>query len=177
MIIYKITNKINGKIYVGLTTTTLKKRMHSYKSESKSDRVPKQSVVFAFKKYGFENFTFEEIDYASTKEELKKKEINYISQLKSSDPSIGYNISLGGNLISDSISKKMSLARKGKPKSEETKRKISESLKGHKMPDNVKQILLAANIGRASWNKGNKGVMKPNSGSFAPGPKGTRRGF
>lgn len=86
MIIYKITNKINGKIYIGLTTTLLNKRIWAYRSEAKSDRPSRQRIVSAFKKHGFENFYFEQIGSANSREELKRKEVEYISLFKSSDP-------------------------------------------------------------------------------------------
>ena len=38
MIIYKVTNKINGKVYIGQTTTTLKKRRANHEGDAKSKR-------------------------------------------------------------------------------------------------------------------------------------------
>lgn len=112
MLIYKITNTINNKIYIGQTTKTLEERKKSYHSTYKSCRRPIES---AMAKYGFENFTWEIIDYANTRKELDEKERYWISFYNSLTPN-GYNVELGGNSI-------------GKH-SEETKRKISEAQKG-----------------------------------------------
>ena len=52
LIIYKIINKINKKIYIGQTTRTLEERKKSYKYEKG------RPIAHAIKKYGFENFDF-----------------------------------------------------------------------------------------------------------------------
>ena len=61
MIIYKITNKINNKVYIGLTTRTLKYRWSTHITESKNLNNQKH-LYRAMRKYGIENFTIEEID-------------------------------------------------------------------------------------------------------------------
>lgn len=92
MNIYKITNKINGKCYVGLTKFTIEKRFSKHKTEMKSDRVPK--LYRSMRKYGFENFKIELIDTAKTIEELGEKEIYWIAKLETVKN--GYNILRGG---------------------------------------------------------------------------------
>ena len=64
MIIYKTTNLINGKTYVG-------KCVREDKSYYGSGKILKQAI----KKYGKKNFIRETIDTASTREELNLKEI------------------------------------------------------------------------------------------------------
>lgn len=68
MIIYKITNKINGKLYVGQTIRPLKRRIWNHLCKTGT------AISSALRKYGIENFVIEEIDRAETKEELNKKE-------------------------------------------------------------------------------------------------------
>ena len=68
MIIYKITNLINGKVYIGQTTRTLEERMNEH--YRKSDIV----VDKAIQKYGRENFSTEVVDDADSIEELNEKE-------------------------------------------------------------------------------------------------------
>lgn len=59
-IIYKATNIINGKIYIGKTTTSLKERQYVHKAYSKKGTSGKK-VIFhnAIRKYGWENFKWE----------------------------------------------------------------------------------------------------------------------
>lgn len=75
MIIYKITNQINSKIYIGLTTCSLKERWQNHKHCVKSDP---RHLYYAMRKYGIENFTIEQIDEADNLEELGKLEYKYI---------------------------------------------------------------------------------------------------
>lgn len=81
-IIYKITNIINGKIYIGQTKNTLEHRWHQHIYDANHNRT-NMPIHFAIAKYGVENFEIECIDTAETKEELNQKEINYIKQYHS----------------------------------------------------------------------------------------------
>lgn len=92
-IIYKITNKINGKFYIGLTTTSLEERWKCHiNSVWKVDR----HLYFAMRKYGVENFSIEQIDSADDFEELGRLERYYIKKFNSTNQDIGYNITSGG---------------------------------------------------------------------------------
>lgn len=95
MIIYKATNLINDKIYIGLTTKSLEHRISVHKKDSK-----RLNTYFyqAIRKYGFENFKWEVVDTAITMEELEEKERYYIKLYGSFDnKEIGYNTQSGGN--------------------------------------------------------------------------------
>lgn len=106
MQIYKITNLLNNKIYIGKDTT-------SDPNYHGSGLLIKR----ALKKYGLENFTKEIIDETYDYGELSKKEIYWIDKYNSTDRNVGYNISSGGdggdtfsnhpelNLIKEKISK------------------------------------------------------------------------
>ena len=103
MIIYKITNTINGKIYVGQTTQELSKRLQGHLS--KHSRC--SAIKSALNKYGVENFTIEQIDQADTLGELNKKEGDWIEKLNTISPN-GYNLKTGGEqprLCQESIDK------------------------------------------------------------------------
>jgi group I intron endonuclease len=144
MIVYKITNKINGKIYIGQTTSTIQERWNSHCCHSKHGR--NALLGKAIRKYGKENFTIEQIDYAQSIEELNKKEIEHISLSKSTDKNIGYNLMSGGDNSrhSEVTKQKMSKSKLGKPSNRkgttsslETRRKQSEALKGIPRPKEV----------------------------------------
>lgn len=131
MIVYKITNMVNRKVYIGQTIKSLGSRWSKHKSNLKAPT----AINSAIHKYGAENFTIEQIDVALTRDELDEKEIYWISFYSSTDKEIGYNIKAGGkhNFISSTTGEKISKAKMGKKHSEETKRKISASKKGSKM--------------------------------------------
>lgn len=94
ILIYKITNKINKKIYIGQTTQGLQHRWkgHIISSRNKADNYAFHNAI---NKYGQENFTLEVVEYC-TQEELDEKEKYYITKYNSLVPN-GYNIRLGGD--------------------------------------------------------------------------------
>jgi hypothetical protein len=85
--IYKITNTVNGKIYIG-------------KDESDDALYFGSGILIkkAIKKYGLHNFTKEIIEHnIQDKKLLEKREIFWIEKYNSTDKKIGYNICKGGN--------------------------------------------------------------------------------
>lgn len=97
-IIYKYTNQINNKVYIGQTINEYK-RKYAHKHTLNSWRSYFHNAI---KKYGYDKFVYEileEIDDADTKElkiKLNTLEQKYISVYKSNDPNFGYNLTLGG---------------------------------------------------------------------------------
>lgn len=89
MIIYKLTNEINGKIYVGQTTRTLEERFNAHKYCNTS------YIGKAIHKYGAKNFKKEILAECDTIEELDELEIYFIAKLNSKAPN-GYNLTDGG---------------------------------------------------------------------------------
>jgi group I intron endonuclease len=91
--IYCIKNKINDKLYVGMTTQALTRRFqrHTYDSTNGSP-LPIHSAI---RSIGLENFWIEEIDTASTLKELQDKEALWIEKLKSHHTENGYNVNRG----------------------------------------------------------------------------------
>ena len=94
--IYKITNIINNKIYIGKTKYSIDKRLinHFWVSDKKEDT----NIRFhnAIRKYGKENFRIEEIEKCYSIAELNDREKYWISKLDSKNPEIGYNMASGG---------------------------------------------------------------------------------
>lgn len=86
--IYKTTNLINGKIYIG------QKRSKIFLKEKYlgSGKILKNAI----NKYGKHNFITECIEECETQEELNKKEVYWIKYFNSKDINIGYNIDSGG---------------------------------------------------------------------------------
>ena len=126
--IYKITNKINNKVYIG-ASKNIKYRWTKHKFDYKNKKVKKLLLHEDMYKYGIENFEFE-IICECKKEELYDLEIKYIEKYNTyiySENSNGYNRTKGGK---GGYGNKNSL---GTQHTEETKKKISEVNKGHKV--------------------------------------------
>ena len=98
MIVYKITNIINGKVYIGQTTRSLRQRwLEHCRSNNKCS-----AIRNAIDKYGKNSFTLEIVDTANCLEELNKKESKYIKQLNCIRPN-GYNLREEGQNKSPSL--------------------------------------------------------------------------
>ena len=132
--IYRITNKINGKTYIG---------QHKYKKLDDDYMGSGVLLARAYKKHGIENFAkeilYSNIQYKETADDVERFAIAKERALGKAE----YNIADGGSGVagykhSEETKHKLSEAHRGKKQSEESKRKISEALKGN------------------DWNKGRK---------------------
>ena len=130
MWIYKITNKINGKSYIGQASDPYNRwAKHLSRAKNGSQMF---AIHHAMKKYGVENFDFDVID-ETTKEKVDDLEKHYIREYNSYED--GYNLTEGGmvSVITEETKKKMSKAllgnqhAKGYKQSEEQIRKRVES--------------------------------------------------
>jgi group I intron endonuclease len=102
MIIYKITNIVNGKIYIGQTVQQNPK-MRWYDHQAKARNGINQPLFNAIRKYTVENFTWEVIDRADSLESLNKLEQHYVAQFDSINT--GYNLrEAGGNKLHNTAS-------------------------------------------------------------------------
>ena len=91
--IYKMTNKVNGKIYIGLSVNIETRMYNHYRNAFYEKDVEYNSYLSrAIRKYGQENFSYEIIEECSISE-LPIRERYWISYYNSTDRSIGYNIS------------------------------------------------------------------------------------
>lgn len=97
MIIYKATNKMNGKVYIGKTSSTLNQRRWEHYNRAKLGW--KQYFYHVIRKYGEDSFLWEIIDEAKTDIELSEKEIYWINHFNScvfNNDCNGYNMTIGG---------------------------------------------------------------------------------
>ena len=131
-VIYKFKNKINGKIYIGQTTKSLKRRVIQHVTNSKTTtKVHKTYFHNALNKYGIESFELQIIERCATREELNDREIYWITYYNSNCKEFGYNIESGGQYgnttKSLSIEHKQALlnANLGKHRSRYTKEQLS----------------------------------------------------
>lgn len=141
-IIYKITNKINGKVYIGQTIKSLTRRWQAHIADS--TRNSSYALHRAIRKYEPASFTVEQIDSASSYQKLCKKEVFWISFYKSL--SLGYNMTLGGEgrygaHVSIETRRKISESNKGKIVSEETKKRMSIAMTGVKHKASSKESI------------------------------------
>ena len=129
--IYKITNQINGKVYIG-QTINYKKRSKAHFSYLVSNKHHNMYLQNAFNKHGKDAFAIELIKECSI-DELDKLEIEHILEYNASNEVFGYNLIEGGQkyrFFSDDVKKRVSLKLKGRKFTDEHRKRISESQKG-----------------------------------------------
>lgn len=134
-VIYKYTNKINGKIYIGQTINE-KRRLNQHKKSSENSLFHR-----AIKKYGWENFEYKvlfkihcnnEQDLTNT---LNIKESIAIRFFNSIDSNVGYNLKISGSKgkLNKSVRDKISKSHKGLPgrkHTDEEKKSLSIKRRG-----------------------------------------------
>jgi group I intron endonuclease len=148
---YKITNLINGKIYIGQSINP-ERRWWDHKNLSLSPK-PIQYISRAIKKYGKDNFTFEVIasSIIQDQKEIDIEEELIIQQYNSRFFSNGYNVRPGGS------------TRGSWQHSEETKRKMSENWSKHHSLETLARIH-ANNRGKPCSEQRRQRVSAANKG-------------
>lgn len=140
--IYRITNLLNGKSYIGKTGMNFGDRWDSHRSLLNSGKHDNRHLQNAWNKYGADNFEFQIVETVDDTSFLNDLERSYISKYK--NLGLAYNISDGGD-------GGMFL---GKHLSEETKRKIGEKnrmhMTGRKLSDETRRKMSEAQL-RRNW--------------------------
>jgi group I intron endonuclease len=129
--IYKITNLIDGKVYIG-QTVNYNKRKKRHLNSLKNGNHHNEHLQRAFDKYGEDSFKIELIKKCNI-EELDKLERYYIRELDACNHDKGYNMMYGGQRyrnFTKEVRLKMSEAGKGRKFTEEHKKRIGLAQKG-----------------------------------------------
>ncbi len=179
--IYKYTNVINGKVYIGKTCQTLSERA------GKEGKGYMKCTLFwrAIKKYGWNNFKGEFIEEGLLAEEAVKKETYYIEKYDSTNTTKGYNIREKDNdvwseeirnklreknrqrKVSKETIEKIRLANLGRKDSEETKKKKSAALRGRKVSKETREKLRKAKLGGKTSEEAKKKQSLAKIGKYA----------
>ena len=135
MIIYKTTNLINKKIYIGKDKHNDPKYLGSGKS-----------LHYAIKKYGRENFQKEILEYCESENHMAEQETIWIHTFNSTDRAIGYNMTKGGlggntriNYTDQQLNEYKSKISRG-IKTSENYIKSVENKRGKQRPDHSKKM-------------------------------------
>lgn len=163
-VIYKFKNKVNGKIYIGQTTTSVRKRVIEHVTNSKPwTKARKGHFQRALYKYGFENFEFSIIEKCIDKNTLNIREIYWIGYYKSDQKEFGYNMTPGGEgntnyEFNKKCVERLIAANTGKPKSKRTKDLLKFRAKERMKHDKYKKQLEECRS--KAWNKNKVKVVK-----------------
>ena len=113
-IIYKLTNTVNNKIYIGGTTETLDTRYHRHVVKAlKGSEYPLHKAI---REYGESAFEKTIIEDCGSLERMNERENYWIATLSSTNPEIGYNAKSGGGIRFQTIESRIKIgnAHRGK---------------------------------------------------------------
>lgn len=156
MIVYRITNNLNKKSYIGITKHTFRKR---YNHRDDWWNAPSVNVLLqnSVKKHGDHNFSVEIIDHGVDYWDLCNLEKYYISAYKTLHPN-GFNLTEGGDAhysLLDTTREKIRISKLGVPGK-------GRNTKGHKKPKSQVQKIIEVKKRKflsgeiSPWNKGKK---------------------
>lgn len=176
--IYKITNVINNKYYIG-SALSIRYRLNTHKRLLRDNKHFNNHLQASYNKHGLSNFVFEQLE-VTTKETMIEKEQYWIDQLDATNPKKGYNkrVIASSNLgikASEETRKKLSIAHIGHKRSAEAQTKISAAqyksviqmdLNGNILNEfrSIKEAALLVNCQRTGISMCCKGVIKCHNG-------------
>ena len=168
--IYLFENKINNKRYIG-QTSNIKSRYASHKYYTTHTPKPTDYFHIALNKYGIENLKFSILFKINSNNIdriniiLDNMEIFFIRKYKTTDRSLGYNLTEGGRgargyIVSEETRLKQSISRKGRKHSEDAKLKIGKAHKNKFVSKETRSKLSALAKMRRVINKRGKSICQ-----------------
>ena len=141
MFVYLITNRINGKRYVGQHSgTDLQKYWGRKVCAARASQHNRILLYNAIRKYGSESFSIKPLVIVESKQQMDLYEIGLIKAFDLRNPQKGYNLTDGGDGTigvrpNEETKKKISKSHLGIKPSEETKKRLSEIHRGKKLSE------------------------------------------
>lgn len=124
MLVYKITNKVNGKVYVGQTVRTLEERWSRHCRDAQRGRTfPFHNAI---RKYGTENFEMKIVAFCHDQKELNWCEQAHTLNENSMVPD-GYNLIFGGDRKAVSAETRAKIGAAHRNPSEKTREKLRKA--------------------------------------------------
>lgn len=164
--VYKITNTVNGKSYIGISTHEPEKRRIREHLAGRGN----QLLAKAVKKYGRDAFTYEVLEANVFDEFLPDLEVAYIANHNTIVPN-GYNLESGGKLPSVKHRQKISDGLKGRKVTTETRLKISSAQKGKKrkpLTAEHRQKISESNTGKTMSTSARRKMSEARKGQKNP---------
>jgi group I intron endonuclease len=183
-LVYRVTNTLNGKVYIGKTTVPLLRRWTQHVSSAKKG--VNSRLYNAIRKYGVKSFDMQVIDTTTNSGELSRLEQDWIIRLNSRNPDIGYNITPGGDgagagpdnpnygkpgpnrgrKFPPEFGEKISKAKKGNKVSEQARQNIIRGLTGRIPTEATREKLAQGKLGalNPSWKKPHSAAWKRQNG-------------
>jgi group I intron endonuclease len=135
VVVYKATNKINGKAYVGQTVLSLRERMGDHRRKA-FVHGSRSHFHAAIRKYGFDAFEWRTLERVLFREALNATERFWIKKLNTANPNHGYNNTNGGDSFefTADVRRKIGEAGRGIKRSEAFKENLRKVVSGSGNP-------------------------------------------
>lgn len=158
--IYKWTNKINNKSYIGKSTNIVRRKSeHLYTLRNNKHR--NSYFQNAFNKYGEENFEFSILEICE-EDVLNEREEYYINKYNTLNKKFGYNLMENdgnNNRHSEETKLKMSKSHSGKKKTLLTRKNMSKAFKGRVYSIQARQNMSKARIGKCVGENNSQAII------------------
>lgn len=175
MIVYSILNQHNGKRYIGFTSQGLNRRRSSHLSKLRRNRHDNLHLQRAWNR-GDRYLLWTILEVCHSLEEVKLSEVKWIAHYNTTNRSIGYNLTQGGDgcIPTEETRMKISVAGRGRtmpPRKPEHTAKIAAAHRGKKLtPEHIDSIV-ASRLGkshslesRSKMSTGRMGIVPWNKG-------------
>ena len=168
MFVYRVTNVITGKQYVGICTCKVRRRWRRHVNVAQSGRHGSPALHAAIRKYGEEAFQVETLYEGVSWREIQAVERGLIAAYGTMAPN-GYNLTCGGEgvlglRITEAQRLAMSQRAKGRKRSPESLAKLSRSLKGRTISPETREIQRRQAIARMANPEARKAISLANKG-------------
>ena len=160
--IYKYTNVITGKVYIGQTSKSLEERAQNNGLNYRGSRRFYEAIC----DYSRDSFEPEILEEVETAEEANEREIYYIKLFNSTNPEDGYNIGLGGDNHVVSEETRKIISQKAK---ERYKDPTKNPMYGRKHTEETKQKQRECKLGQLNPMFGRKWTEKQKAGCGTKG--------
>jgi group I intron endonuclease len=179
-LIYRATNIINGKVYIGQTGKTLEQR---FKTHKRNAMLNNSQLYFhrAIRKYGFYSFTWDIIEECKSKQVLFEREIYWIALYNSTNINRGYNMSEGGynprlkgklnpnfGGLQKGVAEKISKTLKGTPNKSKGKKRTPEQIEINRIKHTGKKFSDEVNKKKGRPKTGDKNPMFGKTKELSP---------
>ena len=167
--LYRLTNKVNGKIYIGSSIQLDIRWAGGNRKTLRGNYSHNAHLQRAWNKYGEDAFIFDVIEYVPDDTPIKMLqdvyEQKWIDETNCCDSSIGYNIAKiargGGFPMTEDAKENLRILNTGRKASAETRKKISDGYMPPSDPDGKKLKLVECNLGDKNPMYGKFGKEHP----------------
>ena len=156
MIVYSMLNQHNGKRYIGYTTQGLKSRRTRHLQQLKNGQHKNQHLQKMWNR-GDRYLLWSILEVCSTIEEVTSAEMKWIAHHNTTNPSVGYNLTGGGDgagIMLQATRDKISSSMMGHRTTPDTRAKLSVAHKGKSLTPSHRNKLSRVHKGQVPWNKG-----------------------